>query len=646
MKDKSRIPDNREVASLHDDEIAATNRRNFLRGAGAMGAAALVPIVGTGTANAAAVTLASGDTIDPDALINPSVQAFPETAPGATTSSTSVEEVPGAVPGGSSASALRRNRAANLRISLAVRNRIETPANLAHPNNGDEARYADRRGTFSKGLPHNPDGTVVASAYTTLQRALNSGERNPALFDEIALSDPVTLPFGGRLLTSPQAGLAFEVEGRDAHSYVIAAAPAFASREEAAEIAENYWMALLRDVPMSQYPSNSVAIAAARDLTSFGADFKGAKDSSGVVTPQLLFRGVTAGSKLGPWYSQFWYQPANSPLGFGSNDISQRTQTLLPLGRGGKDYMTRYADWLLVQQGGNPLLATSVDPRSGAEIGTLDPVTRYMRTGRDISQWVHNDVLFQGYFQAFLALAGLGAPLNPGNPYVGNRTQAGFATFGPPAIATILCEVSTRALHAVWYQKWQVHRRLRPETFAGRIEFNRTNPGRFDVHSSINSSAVLPAVFAHNERINGAGQGTYLLPMAFPEGSPTHPAYGAGHATVAGACVTVLKAMFNGATPIARLAQPLDATADGLNVIPYTGVDSAQLTVNGELEKMAYNVANGRNVAGVHWRSDSFASLALGEQVALSVLREQRPTYNELFRGFTLTRFDGTSITV
>ena len=35
-----------------------------------------------------------------------------------------------------------------------------------------------------------------------------------------------------------------------------------------------------------------------------------------------------------------------------------------------------------------------------------------------------------------------------------------------------------------------------------------------------------------------------LLPMAFPEGSPMHPAYGAGHATVAGGCVTMLKAFF------------------------------------------------------------------------------------------------------
>ena len=345
--------------------------------------------------------------------------------------------------------------------------------------------------------------------------------------------------------------------------------------------------------------------------------------------------------------SQFWYLPC----AFGSNDINQQTHTLLPLGGGGKDYMTKFSggpgSFLQVQKGANPLPANQVDARSGgAETITIDPVLRYMRTGRDVSQWVHNDVLFQGYFQAFLIIAGLGTPPNPGNPYIGNPTQAGFGTFGGPYFATLLAEVSTRALHAVWYQKWLVHRRLRPEAFAGRIEWNRTNPGRFDVHPSINSTTSLPAVFAHNTAINGAGQGTYLLPMAFPEGSPTHPAYGAGHATVAGACTTLLKAFFAGNTTIASLTQPVDSTPDGLALVPYTAADAGQLTVNGELEKIAYNVANGRNMAGVHWRSDSFASIQLGEEIAISVLREQRATYNENFAGYTITKYDGTTATV
>jgi hypothetical protein len=524
----------------------------------------------------------------------------------------------------------RRQRAYTKRHQAATDNMSAMPVTLQHPTNTDDEAYADKRGSYSKGLPHNADGTVAVGAYQSLVNALSKGEGNPALFDSI--------PLGlGRKLTNPQAGFCYEMEGGDPQSFVQPPAPAFASKEECAEIAENYWAALLRDVPFGDYPSHPTAIAAAADLNNFGADFKGAKNNSGVVTPNLLFRGVTAGDKVGPYLSQYFYLPCF----FGANEVSQRIVTAAPYSTagnngsgGGRDYMTTFSDWLHVQRGG----ATGPD--------TFDATPRYMRMGRDIAEWVHVDVLFQGYFQAFLILAGLGAPFDSGNPYNGNATQAGFATFGGPHIATLLCEVSTRALHAVWYQKWMVHRRLRPEAFAGRIEYNRTNPGRFDVHGSINSSTVLAAVKQHNEQFNGVGQGTYLLPMAFPEGSPTHPAYGAGHATVAGACTTILKAWFKEETTIASLTQPVEPTADGLALVPYTAGDAGQMTVGGELNKVAYNVANGRNIAGVHWRSDSRESIALGEAIAIQLLREHRALYNESFGGFSLTKFDGTTITV
>jgi hypothetical protein len=48
----------------------------------------------------------------------------------------------------------------------------------------------------------------------------------------------------------------------------------------------------------------------------------------------------------------------------------------------------------------------------------------------------------------------------------------------------------------------------------------------------------------------------------------------------------------------------------------------------------------------VHWRSDYSESIQLGEAVALGVLTDQRQTYQEQFNGFTLTKFDGTKVTV
>ncbi len=134
--------------------------------------------------------------------------------------------------------------------------------------------------------------------------------------------------------------------------------------------------------------------------------------------------------------------------------------------------------------------------------------------------------------------------------------------------------------------------------------------------------------------------GTYLLPMAFPEGSPTHPAYPAGHAGISGACATILKAFFNEDFVIPN---PVVASADGLSLVPYEG---PPLTVGGELNKLAANITLGPDIAGVHWRSDSIEGINLGEQVAIGALRDIRATFHEPFEGFRLTKFDGTSIIV
>jgi hypothetical protein len=128
--------------------------------------------------------------------------------------------------------------------------------------------------------------------------------------------------------------------------------------------------------------------------------------------------------------------------------------------------------------------------------------------------------------------------------------------------------------------------------------------------------------------------------MAYPEGCPTHPAYPAGHAVIAGACATVLKAVFNESFV---MRHPVEASVDGHSLTSYKGPD---LTVGGELNKLASNVSIGRNAAGVHWRSDAVAGLKLGEAVALSIMNDMRGCFNETFKGFSLTKFDGGTMIV
>ena len=493
-----------------------------------------------------------------------------------------------------------RRRQAAFRVRREAAQLARKRATVTHPANGEEELYPNKIASYHKGLPHNSLGEVDLPAYNALLAALASGRKH----------DFELIPLGlGRKLVNPQAGLAFDLQGPDSHHLAIRPAPTIASAEGASELAEIYWMALARDVHFLDYGTAPTVAAAAADLSNF-SDFRGPK-AGGLVTPGTIFRGSTPGDLVGPYLSQFLWQD----IPMGAMVIPQKMYTV----PAGADHMTNYADWLAVQNG--------LEPPSYA----LDPTARYLRTLRDLAEWVHVDALYQAYHQACLILFGMGAPLDAGNPYKTSATQIGFGTFGGPHILSLVTEVATRALKAVWYQKWFVHRRLRPEAFAGLAHHTLAGTATYPVHAELLNSAAVAAVFS--------AHGTYLLPLGAPEGSPTHPSYGAGHATVAGACVTILKAWFDESFV---LPEPVVPNSGGTDLQPYTG---AALTVGNELNKLAANVAIGRNALGVHYRSDYWESLRLGEEVALGILEEQKLAYHEPAT-FTLTKFDGTVVTI
>lgn len=113
-----------------------------------------------------------------------------------------------------------------------------------------------------------------------------------------------------------------------------------------------------------------------------------------------------------------------------------------------------------------------------------------------------------------------------------------------------------------------------------------------------------------------------------------------GHATGSGACVTILKAFFDESKTIEN---PLQPSADGLSLVPYSGTD---LTVGGELNKLAGNIAIFRNAAGVHWRSDYTESLPFGEAIAIRLLQEMSLGFNDDDAFFELTKLDGRKIRI
>lgn len=476
----------------------------------------------------------------------------------------------------------RRQRAFDLRKQTAEY--YLSGAIPQHISNGDDQMYKSENhyATFTKGLPHDVNGEVNPAAYKTLLAALESGQ--PADFENVVLGSAAVPKAGRLLLVDPQCGLAFELEGTDAHQVTLPPAYAFSSAGEIGEIAENYWMAICRDVPFSNYAADSNIAAAADDLNNY-AEFDSPRDSTGKVTPQSVFRGFQ-GELVGPYLSQFMILP----IPYGAQQTSQRLAFGLPP----QNFMTTEADYLAVQNGVAP---------SGPPLAALTQ-PHILANGRDLANYVHIDELFQAYPNACLLLitpklrGGFAAPLDDGNPYTTSQTQTGFGTLGEPNFKTIVAEVSTRALKAVWFQKWFVHRRLRPEAFGARLHFYRARGRTYDFNAT--ELAKLNSPSGPLERVH-ATNGTWLLPMAFPEGCPVHPAYGAGHATVAGACVTILKALFKEeATIVGDLGlTPMMPNADGSALLPYTGADASLMTVGGELNKLASKYGCG---AEFRWR--------------------------------------------
>lgn len=501
----------------------------------------------------------------------------------------------------------RADEVATAKVDAAEAQRTATLALPPQLANDDETRYQfdGFYGSFYKSLPQNDLGEVDKSAFKRLQRAMTTGAARD--FDRLVLA-----PTAQRPLENPQGAFAIQLAGLDSHATRMPMAPAFRSATAAAEVGEVYWQALTRDVAYLDYNTDPAIAAAADDLTSFSATV--GPTEGGTVTPATLFRGATPGDLNGPFVSQFLLQD----IPYGPSRIVQR----YPLPTAGREFMTDTASSVAVQRGENPAQSLSFEAED-----------YYIFNNRALGEYVHQDVLFQAYFNAALILLRFGPQAwDAGNPYRAMTSQSPFTSFGGPWLLQMLTYASNLALNGAWYQKWRVHRRLRPESFALRLDNTLAGRRGYEVHPDILDSQAVANVFSQH--------GSYLLPMAYPEGSPRHPSYPAGHATVAGACATVLKAFFDEDFVLPNAVQ---ADASGRNLMPYT--DSA-LTLGDEVNKLANNVALGRDAAGVHYRSDGTYGLEVGEQQAIVLLRECAQLSNEPFDGFSLTRFDGTRITV
>ncbi len=522
-------------------------------------------------------------------------------------------------------------------------------------------------------------------------------------------------PVDVRAWESQSAGSSFDLEGPDAQSVTMPPVPKLGSNELTSEIAEVYAQSLLRDIPFHAFTNGIMGIGVGKtkidistqstlnaldtkeldvlkikEFTDTLNNLKWFQPNSELVlndnelnrsrkkilTPSNVFRGITTGDNVGPYISQFLLvgnsgingndkerSPSDGMISYGAMSVEQKVRVAKK-----EDHLTDWDEWYDVQKGADLRDLESY-------VSTENKKRRFIYTPRDLTTYVHYDALYEAYLNACLIMLSNGVPFDSGIPFQesDNRDhQQGFAHFGGPHILSLVTEVATRALKAVRFQKYNIHRRLRPEALAARIhkadDLKEMAPDLIKLREELDTIGILPKVAAKN------GASNYLLPMAFCEGSPMHPSYGAGHATVAGACITILKAFFDHKHPlnivplnevqneVKNLIEKIEpgkvivssnlayvSVQDGkkLDVVPVLNesCELTHLTVEGELNKLASNISIGRNWAGVHYFSDYYESLLMGEQIALGILEEQKLTYNENF-SMTVPLFNGKSIRI
>lgn len=519
----------------------------------------------------------------------------------------------------------------DFRIDRANVQRAE--ADTVQDQNLDRSLMIDRGGTFyrtalfSKTLVHNSYGEVADDDWVWIDVAMRSGDQE--YFDRIPLN-----PLSVRKLVNPQGALAFVMDGADSFSVSMPAAPSMTSEEAAGEMVEVYGMALLRDEVFRDIQDGTTSQEATvttllADLNSIGSEFKGPK-SGGLVTRGTLFRGSGYGETVGPYVSQYLLHD------FDYNNMMYEqyyeTESDTPAS-------ITVSGWLDIQNGITPPGANS----TGLYRRPFSP--------RVLASLVHNCIPGTEFINAAKILLDNGAPLNPGFPVLTN--EEGFVTMGFADIFARIMHVTDLALKAAWRQKWVDHVRLRPEVYAGRVHFTLTDAQDYSLDPAVLTAGTTANILAAN---TGNGSATYLLPLVFPEGSPAHPSYPAGHSTVSGACATVVKAFFANDTLMKDLAggtfkivESLDGTEDmatlDANAITTPAVVDT-LTVSIELNKLASNIALARNMAGVHYRSDGDLGILLGEKVAIQYLKDIAATYNETFTGYEIRAFDGSLVTI
>ena len=600
-----------------------------------------------------------------------------------------------------------RNRAAKAlaRGSMASFMAGERPTLSVPSNEEDSHRFTGVSvSSFTKGLPHDPYGIANRRAYEQFVASLTSETTGDTIMK--GCSDDEFAGWEGA-----RDGQAFTLQGADSSSIALPPAPRLGFCEATAELAELYAMALVRDLPLGalsrpetpigfHYPSthplkpgksaNLADLFEELDKLDWYDQSRAASTSFGgrrLTQPEMRRRQVRWQSDKGrvsvdavlsgtrgdgeSWLSQFLLigsgnserhplrRPSNGLISAGAHSVDQR----IAASARGVDYMTNWHDWLRSQNG----VKTSASPGSSGRI-------RFVSTPRDLAAYCRWDPAHQSFINTALILLGNDAPRDPGLVRNANGLTA---SWGFTEISRLLGEAVLQTTRAVRRQQYQIHRRGRPESLAAMLTLEANGEGRQlaearkviqtmldDLGAGQPDDASHPGVLLNwiaelNAERNLQKPGNcealfhldpkrnYLLPMAWPDGAPMSPSYGSLRAAIAGACVTVMKAVFDmdadytRATGAEHQYAPSVVSGGRLEIVGTT----RGVALEGELNKLASNIAIGDRFAGAHFHSDCYESLRLGECLAVGILQQHLLEY-----GFSLsmsfTGFDGERITI
>ena len=509
-----------------------------------------------------------------------------------------------AAPGRAGDAALGDDRLAKAyQVRMEAAQRARKLGESAHASNGDEASLPRHLATFSKGLPHDPLGVVDAKAFAVLQRALESGK--PHDFESI--------PLGGFVkLANPQASWSYDLVGVDASQLGMPPAPTFASAEQAGRDGR-------------AVVARAAARRAVRRLGGLAAGGPGVRGPLAAVglPGSEGGRGGHAGDALpgpraratlaGPYLSQFLL----GELPMLPVKIEQRIRTAVP----GVDYLTDYDE-----------LAARPERRHRRG-QPLRRAPRYIRNGRDLGEYVHRDFTYQSFLGACLMALRMGALPDGGNPYKHSRTQAPFTTFGQPFLVYLLAVVTQVALKTCWYQKWRVHRRLRPEEFGGRVEAHLRGTASYPLHER----AARLGGAGRDAPAAGLGAARPGVPGRVPDPSVL-PGGARGHRRG-------LRHRAQGLP--GREARPPRAGRGGRRRPVAPAVEGG-----GAHRRRRARQAGRQHRHRPQLRRRALAqrrrrgAASLGEAVAIELLSEVTLTGNEMFEGFSLQRFDGQRVSV